>query len=80
MYVLFVLLSRMMDPVVTYYGKGMLSGFPVDPSGVIDVVRFYILLIAFFLKDRILYIIQVLRVHTATMLLILPSLLSASQV
>lgn len=29
---------RMMDPVVTYYGKGQLSGFPVDPNGVIDVV------------------------------------------
>lgn len=29
----------MMDPVVTYYGKGLLSGFPVDPNGVIDVVR-----------------------------------------
>ncbi|KAL2895669.1 Fatty acyl-CoA reductase 2 [Bienertia sinuspersici] len=26
--------NRMMDPVVTYYGKGLLSGFPVDPSGV----------------------------------------------
>ena len=32
-------LFRMMDPVVTYYGKGQLSGFPVDPNGVIDVVR-----------------------------------------
>ncbi|KAL9237873.1 hypothetical protein vseg_012370 [Gypsophila vaccaria] len=30
--------NRMMDPVVTYYGKGLLSGFPVDPNGVIDVV------------------------------------------
>ncbi|KNA15451.1 hypothetical protein SOVF_097950 [Spinacia oleracea] len=30
--------NRMMDPVVTYYGKGLLSGFPVDPFGVIDVV------------------------------------------
>ncbi|KAH9602293.1 hypothetical protein KSS87_012971 [Heliosperma pusillum] len=30
--------NRMMDPVVTYYGKGLLSGFPIDPKGVIDVV------------------------------------------
>ncbi|KAL8140601.1 hypothetical protein V2J09_006622 [Rumex salicifolius] len=30
--------NRMMDPVVTYYGKGHLLGFPVDPNGVIDVV------------------------------------------
>ncbi|KAK9671306.1 hypothetical protein RND81_12G020700 [Saponaria officinalis] len=30
--------NRMMDPVVSYYGKGLLSGFPVDPNGVIDVV------------------------------------------
>ncbi|KAL9232697.1 hypothetical protein vseg_007776 [Gypsophila vaccaria] len=30
--------NRMMDPVLTYYGKGLLSGFPVDPNGVIDVV------------------------------------------
>ncbi|KAK9664494.1 hypothetical protein RND81_14G046400 [Saponaria officinalis] len=30
--------NRMMDPVVTYYGKGLLPGFPVDPNGVLDVV------------------------------------------
>ncbi|GAB4851490.1 hypothetical protein Ancab_030892 [Ancistrocladus abbreviatus] len=30
--------NRMMDPIVTYYGKGLLSGFPVDPNAVIDVV------------------------------------------
>ncbi|KAL3534111.1 hypothetical protein ACH5RR_002572 [Cinchona calisaya] len=30
--------NRMMDPVVLYYGKGQLSGFLVDPNGVLDVV------------------------------------------
>ncbi|KAI4365426.1 hypothetical protein MLD38_021410 [Melastoma candidum] len=30
--------NRMMDPVVLYYGKGQLSGFLVDPDGVLDVV------------------------------------------
>lgn len=29
---------RMMDPIVLYYGKGQLSGFLVDPNGVLDVV------------------------------------------
>ncbi|KAG7033569.1 Fatty acyl-CoA reductase 2 [Cucurbita argyrosperma subsp. argyrosperma] len=31
-------LQRMMDPIVLYYGKGQLTGFLVDPDGVIDVV------------------------------------------
>ncbi|CAN4096693.1 unnamed protein product [Withania somnifera] len=30
--------SRMMDPIILYYGKGQLTGFLVDPSGVLDVV------------------------------------------
>ncbi|KAJ0612668.1 putative oxidoreductase [Helianthus annuus] len=30
--------NRMMDPIVLYYGKGQLSGFLVDPNGVLDVV------------------------------------------
>lgn len=30
--------NRMMDPIVLYYGKGQLNGFPVDPDGVLDVV------------------------------------------
>lgn len=29
---------RMMDPIVLYYGKGQLTGFLVDPNGVLDVV------------------------------------------
>lgn len=28
----------MMDPVVLYYGKGLLSGFLADPNGILDVV------------------------------------------
>ncbi|OVA18798.1 Male sterility [Macleaya cordata] len=30
--------NRMMDPIVLYYGKGQLTGFLVDPEGVLDVV------------------------------------------
>ncbi|KAA8518323.1 hypothetical protein F0562_015793 [Nyssa sinensis] len=30
--------NRMMDPIVLLYGKGQLSGFLVDPNGVLDVV------------------------------------------
>ncbi|XP_030449121.1 fatty acyl-CoA reductase 2, chloroplastic [Syzygium oleosum] len=30
--------NRMMDPIILYYGKGQLTGFLVDPDGVIDVV------------------------------------------
>ncbi|CAI9779415.1 unnamed protein product [Fraxinus pennsylvanica] len=30
--------NRMMDPIILYYGKGQLTGFLVDPNGVIDVV------------------------------------------
>ncbi|TVU30894.1 hypothetical protein EJB05_22546 [Eragrostis curvula] len=30
--------SRMIDPVVLYYGKGHISGFAADPDGVLDVV------------------------------------------
>ncbi|CAN1772656.1 Fatty acyl-CoA reductase 2, chloroplastic [Linum perenne] len=30
--------NRMMDPIVLCYGKGQLSGFLVDPNGVLDVV------------------------------------------
>ncbi|KAF8369876.1 hypothetical protein HHK36_032091 [Tetracentron sinense] len=30
--------SRMMDPIILYYGKGQLTGFLVDPKGVLDVV------------------------------------------
>jgi len=29
----------MMDPIVLCYGKGQLTGFLVDPNGVLDVVR-----------------------------------------
>lgn len=29
---------RMMDPIILYYGKGQLTGFLVDPNGVLDVV------------------------------------------
>lgn len=28
----------MMDPIILYYGKGQLTGFLVDPNGVLDVV------------------------------------------
>ncbi|KAG9449622.1 hypothetical protein H6P81_009587 [Aristolochia fimbriata] len=30
--------NRMMDPIVLYYGKGQLTGFLVDPKGILDVV------------------------------------------
>lgn len=30
--------NRMMDPVIIYYGKGQLTGFLVNPNGVLDVV------------------------------------------
>ncbi|KEH41771.1 fatty acyl-CoA reductase 2, chloroplastic [Medicago truncatula] len=30
--------NRMMDPIVLCYGKGQLTGFLVDPNGVLDVV------------------------------------------
>ncbi|ONK72607.1 uncharacterized protein A4U43_C04F21170 [Asparagus officinalis] len=30
--------SRMMDPLVLYYGKGKIAGFVGDPNGVLDVV------------------------------------------
>ncbi|XP_048235859.1 fatty acyl-CoA reductase 2, chloroplastic-like [Ricinus communis] len=30
--------NRMMDPIILYYGKGQLTGFLVDPKGVLDVV------------------------------------------
>ncbi|KAK9266595.1 hypothetical protein L1049_021660 [Liquidambar formosana] len=30
--------SRMMDPIIMYYGKGQLTGFLVNPNGVLDVV------------------------------------------
>ncbi|KAJ0088353.1 hypothetical protein Patl1_32894 [Pistacia atlantica] len=30
--------NRMMDPIVLYYGKGQLTGFLVDPNGILDVV------------------------------------------
>ncbi|MED6106225.1 Fatty acyl-CoA reductase 2 [Stylosanthes scabra] len=30
--------NRMMDPIVLCYGKGLLTGFLVDPNGVLDVV------------------------------------------
>ncbi|XP_031128582.1 fatty acyl-CoA reductase 2 [Ipomoea triloba] len=30
--------NRMMDPIILHYGKGQLSGFLVDPNGVLDVV------------------------------------------
>lgn len=28
----------MMDPIILYYGKGQLTGFLVDPNGILDVV------------------------------------------
>ncbi|KAK6117507.1 hypothetical protein DH2020_048727 [Rehmannia glutinosa] len=31
-------LQRMMDPIILQYGKGQLTGFLVDPDGVLDVV------------------------------------------
>lgn len=30
----------MMDPIVLCYGKGQLTGFLVDPNGVLDVVSY----------------------------------------
>lgn len=38
--IIFFLLAttRMMDPIVLCYGKGQLTGFLVDPNGVLDVV------------------------------------------
>lgn len=30
----------MMDPIILHYGKGQLTGFLVDPNGVLDVVSF----------------------------------------
>ncbi|KAH9674070.1 Fatty acyl-CoA reductase 2 [Citrus sinensis] len=30
--------NRMMDPIILYYGKGQLTGFLVDPNGILDVV------------------------------------------
>ncbi|CAM8971448.1 unnamed protein product [Rhodiola kirilowii] len=30
--------NRMMDPIILYYGKGQLTGFLVNPGGVLDVV------------------------------------------
>ncbi|XAR70055.1 Long-chain-fatty-acyl-CoA reductase [Bertholletia excelsa] len=30
--------NRMMDPIILYYGKGQLTGFLVDPNGVLDVI------------------------------------------
>ncbi|XVE61316.1 hypothetical protein DITRI_Ditri06bG0030000 [Diplodiscus trichospermus] len=30
--------NRMMDPIVLCYGKGQITGFLVDPNGVLDVV------------------------------------------
>ncbi|KAL1554557.1 Fatty acyl-CoA reductase 2 [Salvia divinorum] len=30
--------NRMMDPIILQYGKGQLTGFLVDPNGVLDVV------------------------------------------
>uniref|UniRef100_A0A7N0UTZ5 Fatty acyl-CoA reductase n=1 Tax=Kalanchoe fedtschenkoi TaxID=63787 RepID=A0A7N0UTZ5_KALFE len=30
--------NRMMDPIILYYGKGQLTGFLVNPTGVLDVV------------------------------------------
>lgn len=30
--------NRMMDPIILHYGKGTLTGFLVDPNGVLDVV------------------------------------------
>lgn len=35
----------MMDPIVLYYGKGQLSGFLVDPNGVLDVVGSFFALV-----------------------------------
>ncbi|XP_050366893.1 fatty acyl-CoA reductase 2, chloroplastic-like [Argentina anserina] len=29
--------NRIRDPIVLYYGKGQLTGFLVDPNGVLDV-------------------------------------------
>lgn len=40
LFFIFFILIRMMDPVIKYYGNGLLSGFPVDPNGVLDVVSF----------------------------------------
>lgn len=34
----FLITTRMMDPIVLCYGKGQLTGFLVDPNGVLDVV------------------------------------------
>lgn len=34
----------MMDPIVLCYGKGQLTGFLVDPNGVLDVVSNHFLI------------------------------------
>lgn len=31
----------MMDPIILHYGKGQLTGFLVDPNGVLDVVSIF---------------------------------------
>lgn len=42
----------MMDPIILYYGKGQLTGFLVDPNGVLDVVsKFFFLFKIFFLYN-----------------------------
>ena len=33
--------ARMMDPLIIAYGKGQLSGFLMDPKGVLDVVSIF---------------------------------------
>lgn len=43
-------LARMMDPIVLYYGKGQLTGFLVDPNGVLDVVSTPVIILFSFLK------------------------------
>ncbi|XP_048321564.2 fatty acyl-CoA reductase 2, chloroplastic isoform X2 [Ziziphus jujuba] len=30
--------NKLMDPIVLYYGKGQLTGFPADPNAILDVV------------------------------------------
>lgn len=45
-------LARMMDPIVLYYGKGQLTGFLVDPNGVLDVVSTPVIILFHFGSNK----------------------------
>lgn len=44
--------SRMMDPIILYYGKGLLTGFLVDSNGVLDVVSIHIYIYIYRQRER----------------------------